>query len=170
MRAYAEGQQAVETGVAQALDGLPLASASGLGTWAADALGSCVGALGLQPAKLDALKPVVVNTQHVAAADEGAFAVRFLAVKRQALAFPSTTTDLFSSVVDSVEDAVLEELADSNGTIELAVIEFPVGGVSVPITITLPPAVVEAAGGLVDNLANALRSVCGEVTGVRAWE
>ena len=116
LRAYAEGQQAVETGVAQALDGLPLASASGLGTWAADALGSCVGALGLQPAKLDALKPVVVNTQHVAAADEGAFAVRFLAVKRQALAFPSTTTDLFSSVVDSVEDAVLEELADSNGT------------------------------------------------------
>lgn len=170
LRAYAEGQQAVETGVAQALDGLPLASASGLGTWAADALGSCVGALGLQPAKLDALKPVVVNTQHVAAADEGAFAVRFLAVKRQALAFPSTTTDLFSSVVDSVEDAVLEELADSNGTIELAVIEFPVGGVSVPITITLPPAVVEAAGGLVDNLADALRSVCGEVTGVRAWE
>ena len=78
--------------------------------------------------------------------------------------------DRFSSVVDSVEDAVLEELADSNGTIELAVIEFPVGGVSVPITITLPPAVVEAAGGLVDNLANALRSVCGEVTGVRAWE
>ena len=59
------GKRPSKTGLRRLWTGWPLASASGLGAWAADALGSCVQALGLEPAELDALKPVLVNTGHV---------------------------------------------------------------------------------------------------------
>lgn len=167
--AYANGQKALEDGIAQALDGLPLASASGLGAWAADALGSCVQALGLEPAELDALKPVLVNTGHVASADDGAFAVRFLAAKERALAV-ADAADVFSSVVGGLDGAAFEEMASASGTVEIAVVEFPVGGMTLPVTIVLPPAASAAAGGFLGGLADALRGVQAGLAGVRAWE
>ena len=68
--AYAQGQEALDDSVSSALDGLPLAGASGLGAWAAGALREAVRAAGLAPAELDALKPVLVNSAHVAERDE----------------------------------------------------------------------------------------------------
>ena len=142
--AYANGQKALEDGIAQALDGLPLASASGLGAWAADALGSCVQALGLEPAELDALKPVLVNTGHVASADDGDALSQSLAAKERALAV-ADAADVFSSVVGGLDGAAFEEMASASGTVEIAVVEFPVGGMTLPVTIVLPPAASAAA-------------------------
>ncbi len=171
--AYAGGQEALEEGMQRALDGLSLGSASGLGTWAADAWSSCVQEVGLEPAQLDALKPVLVNTGHVASADEDTFSARFLVAKERALAASDAAdgaSDVFSSVVDSVGSMALGDIASADGTVEVAVIEFPVGDASLPIAIMLPPAACEAADGFADSLADALRSVQEQVSGARTWE
>ena len=56
-----------------------------MGAWAAGALREAVRAAGLAPAELDALKPVLVNSAHVAERDEGAFGARLLSLKEQAI-------------------------------------------------------------------------------------
>ena len=169
--AYLEGQEAVEEAVGNAVDALPFASASGLGTWAAGAFKAAVEALGLEPAKLDALKPVLVNSAHVAGADGSSFSARFLAVKAQAVAHPLASTDLFSSVITAAEAAAVEAIAGLDGTIEIASVRL-LGdeGPAIPVTVALPQAARQAAAGFASSAADALRSVYAQVTGVRTWE
>ena len=62
-----------------------------------------------------------------------------------------------------------EEMASASGTVEIAVVEFPVGGMTLPVTIVLPPAASAAAGGFLGGLADALRGVQAGLAGVRAW-
>lgn len=168
--AYARGQEALDEAVSTSLDGLPLAGASGLGTWAAGALREAVRAAGLAPAELDALKPVLVNSAHVAARDDGAFGARLLSLKKQAIAHPLGSNDVFSSIVGSVEAEAVEGIQGFDGTVEIAVIELWDGGPSVPVEIALPPAAKDAAADLVQRVADALRGVYAQVTGVRIWE
>ena len=77
LSAYADGHAAIRDAVSNVLNSLPLVGASGLGTWAADALEDFLEKAGLAPAKLDAPKPVLVNTAHVANAEGGSFAETF---------------------------------------------------------------------------------------------
>lgn len=169
--AYAEGQGALEDAVDEGLDGLPLASASGLGTWAAKALRGAVSAAGLEPADLDALKPVLVNSAHVAAADEGAFAARLLSLKKEAIAHPLDSNDAFSSAVSAAEQGALEGIDSFDGQVEIATIEIlGEGGPSIPVRISLPPAAKDVAKGAVEWAADAIRSVYSQVTGVVVWE
>lgn len=168
--AYLDGQEAVTSTLENAVNALPFASASGLGTWAADALEKAVGALGLEPAKLDALKPVLVNAAHVTAADDGAFSARFLAVKARVVANPLASTDLFSSVVTSAEAAALEGIAGLDGTVEIASVRlFGEDGPEIPITIALPQAAKDAASGFASDIADTVRSVYAQVTGAMTW-
>lgn len=171
LSAYLEGQDAIGRALEGAVDALPFASASGLGSWAASAFQKAVAALGLEPAKLGALKPVLVNSAHVAGADGTAFSARFLAVKAQAVAHPLASTDLFSSVVTSAEAAAIEGIASLDGTVEIASVRlFGDGGPEIPLTIALPQAARDAAADLVSSAADAVRSVYAQVTGVRTWE
>ncbi len=169
--AYAQGQDAVDGTVRKALGALPFAGASGLGSWASGALSDAVEAMGLQPAKLEALKPAVVNSAHVAAFDEGAFGARFLAVKKRVVATPLSSVDLFGSAVTSAETAALEAIGEFDGEVQIASIE-PLGdaGPSIPVTIALPPALRSSAESFVSDAANAVRSLQAQVTGARAWE
>ena len=64
----------------------------------------------------------------------------------------------------------LSRLSEGGGTLEIATIEFPVGGFSVPVTITLPPSVTEAADGLVNWVIDGLQSVGSSLSGTRVWE
>ena len=97
--AYSDGQSAVTGAIRQGLDSLPLVGASGLGTWAADKLSGAIEAVGLQPAEVGALKPVLVNSGHVAAKGEGTFASGYLSVKQRIVAHPLMSTDLFASLL-----------------------------------------------------------------------
>lgn len=170
LSAYAEGQQALDGAVSGALDSLPLASASGLGTWASAALREAVAAADLEPAELDALKPVLVNSAHVAQADDGAVSARLLSLKEQAVANPFASNDVFSSIVGSFEQAAVEGIESFDGTLEIAVVELCEGGPAVTVELSLPPAAKHAASDLVQRVANGVRSVYAQVTGVRAWE
>ncbi|MFR9169843.1 MAG: molybdenum cofactor biosynthesis enzyme, partial [Gordonibacter urolithinfaciens] len=169
--AYLEGQEAVEEAVGNAVGALPFASASGLGTWAAGAFKAAAEALGLEPAELEALKPVLVSSAHVAGADGSSFSARFLAVKARAVAHPLASTDLFSSVITSAEAAAVEAIAGLDGTIEIASVRlFGDEGPAIPVTIALPQAAKDAAAGFASSAASALRSVYAQVTGVKTWE
>lgn len=171
LKAYAEGQGALDGAVSSALDGLPLAGASGLGAWAAGALRDAVAAVGLEPANLDALKPVLVNSAHVAEADEGAFSAQLLSLKREAVAHPLASNDVFASIVGLVEGGAVEALDAVDGRIVIAEVRlFGDGGPTIPIELALPPAAKEAAVDLVGRMADGLRSVYAQVTGVRVWE
>ena len=168
--AYAEGQDALDGAVEDALDSLPLSSASGLGTWAAGALREAAAAAGLEPAELDALKPVLVNSAHVAGADDGAFCARLLSLKEQAVANPLASNDVFSSIVGSVEQGVVEGIESFDGKLEIAVVELYEGGPSATIELSLPDAAKHAATGFVQRIADGLKSTCAQITGMRAWE
>ncbi|MEG0621092.1 MAG: molybdenum cofactor biosynthesis enzyme, partial [Raoultibacter sp.] len=170
--AYLEGQQALKEGIKRVVDGIPLASESGLGTWAAGALCDLVETVGLQPVDLDAPKPVVVNTAHVAAADDSALAVRYAEVQQHAVSVAQHTSgDIFSSVIDQMEAGALESLENFDGEITLASIElFGEGGPSIPLTIVLPEQIKTTGAALVSSVAQTLRDVVGSVTGVRQWE
>lgn len=169
--AYARGQDALDESLELALDGLPLAGASGLGDWAAGALKEAVRAAGLEPVELDALKPVLVNSAHVAAKDDGAFGARLLSLKEQAVSNPLGSNDVFASIVGTVESEVVDGIQGFDGTIEIATIEvLGDGGPSIPIKIAVPQAVKDIASDVVQRVADGLRSVYAQVTGVRVWE
>lgn len=170
LRAYADGQGAVDDALEGAVSSLPLASASGLGTWAADAFEGAVSALGLQPASLDALKPVLVNSAHVAAKDDAPFSARLLSLKRAAVENPSMSTDALSSIVGSAEGVLVDGIDSASKEMEIASIELFDGGPSVTLSIGIPPAVTQGAGDLVHDAADAVRGLVGSVTGARPWE
>lgn len=170
LRVYGEGQEALAGAVEGAAASIPLVGASGLGPWAAGALRGAFATAGLQPARLNALRPVLVNSVHVVAAGEGRFSATYRSVREQALRFSSPTADLFSSVALELEAEALDAVAAGERGIEVARIELPVGGVSIPVTVALPPSLAEGARDLVERCFDAVGSLYGEVTEViRPW-
>ncbi len=167
--AYATGQEAIGKAVSSALNSLPLASASGLGTWASNVLNEVVEAAGLEPAELDALKPVLVNSAHVANADGSTFSARLLSLKQQAVSNPLASGDVFTSLVGSVEHEAVEGV-QSLDTIEIATIEIFDGGPSVTVEVALPPAVKLTVADVIQQVADGVRSLYAQITGVRVWE
>ena len=145
-----------------------MVGSAGLGTWAADALRTGLSAVGLQPAELVPLKPVLVNSAAVARADGSAWSVRYLSLRDQALGASLTSTDAFASLADRIQRDAYDRLAALE--IEIAVIELPMVGLSLPLTLTLPPAVVQGAQGLVERAVDAVRSASGWLGREPAWE
>ncbi len=170
LMAYAGGQKVLENTISAALDSLPLMGASGLGTWAAGALSDVVSTVGLKPANLDALKPVLVNSAHVTRADTSAFSAQLLLLKKQAITNPLASNNLFSSVIASVGDSIVGTLQSSNGKVEIATITLYEGGPSLTIEISLPSAINDATPGVVQDIANGIKAVYAQVTGVKVWE
>lgn len=168
--AYLEGQEALDDALETAVDAIPFASASGLGTWASDTFRLFVGGLGLEPAKLDALKPVLVNSAHVSAVGESPFSARLLSVKKRIIAHPFESTGVFSSIVDGLERQALGGISLPDDRVEVASIELFGGeGRSIPISIALPPSATDAASGLIEGIADGLMSIYEQISGVRVW-
>ena len=171
LKAYADGQDAITGAIEHGLNGLPLVGASGLGTWAADKLKGAIKDVGLQPAEVGALKPVLVNSAHVAAKGEGSFASGYLSVKQRIVAHPLMSTDLFSSVLTEAERTAVASIEGLGDSVQIASIELlGEGGPSIPITIPLPDAVKAQGIGAIQGLFDQLRSFYVETTGVRVWE
>ena len=158
---------AVESG----LDALPLVGESGLGSWVADALRDAVEAVGLEPAELGALKPVLVNSSHVAAKDDGALGGKLVALKQAIYEHPLMSTDLFGSLLTGAEQSVLSTIDSADGTIHVAEIELTGSdGTSIPVNIALPESVKQMGIDFVTGLFASIRSFYVQTTGVRIWE
>ena len=171
LSAYSDGIDALKDGVRNGLDTLPLVSESGLGTWASKKLSSLIDDVGLQPAELEALKPVLVNSAHVAAKDDGSIGSSLMTVKQQVIAHPLYSTDLFSSVLSDAERTALEQVDGLGDSIDIASIELlGDGGPTIPITIPLPPEAKQYGMGAIASLFDRVRSVYADTTGVRVWE
>ena len=95
-----QGHEGLLEAAEGALGSLPLVGDMGIGRWAADALRDAVRAAGLQPANTDALRPVLVNTAHVAGAvgDDAALGA-LVRVKGQVVAHPFEGNDSFEGVL-----------------------------------------------------------------------
>ena len=169
--AYSDGQSAVTGAVREGLDALPLVGASGLGTWAAGKLESAIEDVGLQPAEVGALKPVLVNSGHVAAKGDGQFASGYLSVKQRIVAHPLMSTDLFSAVLTDAERTAIEQVEGLGDSVEIASIEIlGEGGPSIPITIPVPEPAKAQGIAAIQSLFDSMRSYYVETTGVQVWE
>ena len=166
--AYGTGQAALIEGVERALDGLPLVGSSGLGSWAAGALGDGLAAVGLQPADIAPLKPVLVDSGAVASADSGPLSVRYLAVREEMLGSAPSSGNVFGSLADRIEREAFDRLDGLE--IEIACIELPVVGLSLPLTVALPPVVTEGAQGLVERAMDVVRSAAATLGLDGSWE
>ena len=168
---YAGGQDALTGAVESGLDALPLVGESGLGSWVADALRDAVEAVGLEPAELGALKPVLVNSSHVAAKDDGALGGKLVALKQAVYEHPLMSTDLFGSLSTGAEQSVLSTIDSADGTIHVAEIELTDSdGTSIPVNIALPESVKQMGIDFVTGLFASIRSFYVQTTGVRIWE
>ena len=169
--AYSDGQQAVAGAIEKGLNSVPLVGESGLGTWAADKLKGAIEGVGLEPAEVGALKPVLVNSGHVAGKAEDGPAQAYMTVKQTIIAHPLMSTDLFSSVLTEAEATALSSIEGLGDSVEIASIELSgSGGVSIPITIPLPDAAKEFGVSAVQEVFARLRSFYVEVSGARVWE
>lgn len=166
--AYTQGESAVENGLRSLLNRLPLVGPSGLGTWASGKFKETVEGLGLKPAKLDAPKPILANSYHALSRDGSEASARFLSVKKAAAQM--TGQDLFSGAVSVAETYAVKKVRSINDEIVIATIQpFGDAGPSLPVTITLPPAVKNTGEGLISELAARLRSIRATMTDVVQW-
>ncbi|MEC4273140.1 molybdenum cofactor biosynthesis enzyme [Adlercreutzia sp. R25] len=166
--AYGQGAEGLASGLESLLAGVPLVGPTGLGDWAADTFRAGLETVGLDPADTAPLKPVLASTEAVARAGGGEYASRYLALRSQALADPTSSGDVLGLLADRVSDEAYRRLSEAEVTI--AVIDIPLTGTSIPLTITLPPAVAEGAAGLVDRAFDALRAATGESQSLQRWE
>lgn len=81
LEVYSKGQSALEGSVEEALNSWSWTSSGGLGTWAVKKLRGLVKAAGLEAAPCSFVRPVLVNTSLVAAADGSGFGAGLLSVK-----------------------------------------------------------------------------------------
>ncbi len=170
LSAYSTGQSAL-TGAAEGLlGGVPLASKSNLGTWAADKVKDAISSVGLQPAKLDALKPVLVNSGVVAAAGADSFSATFSSLKEGVLRVSGPSTDVFASALFGAEAYLEGRIEDLEDGFEVARVDLGFAGVSVPLKVALPHAAGDGARGLVDGVLGALRQAYFEIADARVWQ
>ncbi len=164
--AYCNGQDAIADGIEQPINKIPFASVSGLGAWASGEFRRIVQDAGLEPANLAPLKPVVVNTEHIANKDSGAFAIRYLEVKNAAVNVVGKAS-MFDTVITDTEEQIASVL---DGDSELVSIK-PLGnfGPSIPITLVLPKSVKDSTQEELHDIAKTLRSILPKELGGGTW-
>ncbi len=165
---YTEGHDGISSAIEQVLDSIPLASASGLGSWASDAFEDAVASVGFEPVDLRARKAVLVNSSHVLAADDSAFSARLLSAKQQANS--SDGSGGLEGAISLVQTAAQDAIDDVSGEFTIATVVLFDGLLEVPITVSLPAAVTGGLEQAVQTGIGYLRNIAETVTGVRQWK
>ncbi|SEO97801.1 hypothetical protein [Denitrobacterium detoxificans] len=168
LHAYARGYDELGQGVEALLGALPLVSASGLGQWASGALDDVLTEVGLHPADMAALKPVLVNSWQVANEDGSAFASRLLGAKEIVAQMPASAANPLDAAVQLSASYAEERIDGLDDTVQIA--SFDIGDDSIPVSITLPPAWRDGALESVGEARDALRSLPGVSGGSPPWE
>lgn len=163
---YADGHEALSSSIEKALNAIPLSSASGLGTWAADAFEKRVDQIGFSPPDLLARKAVLVNSYHVLSADGSAFSAHLLSMKNAAIQYGEGGINGAVSAAESLASSVVDSLS---ADFEIATIVLIEGKVEIPITVSLPSFVTEGLSNAFQSGLDQLYSVVASWTGVRQW-
>ncbi len=171
--AYLRGSQALEKGIKDTLDSVPGFEEAGISDWASGFVEDIVAASGLAPAKVDMVRPLLVNSSHVLATDSSVGGTLADAQRRYASA--STGSGDSVSELRGVLDSLVGELetfgADAlSGEHTVATVDL-FGVVRVPVTATLPEAVVTAGKEALASGRSRVNSVFAGVTsGEKEWE
>ncbi len=168
LKAYENGQSALEDALEGGLNSIPTSTESGLGSWASGALRNAISAVGLEPANLKALKPVILNTHHVTDSDDGTFSVQFRQAKASALAASSSKIDPFSAIAAEATDGLGD--AAPGDSITIAEIELPVGGARIPITLAVPQSAQDASAGFLSTCIDVVGGVIGSAFAGKVWQ
>lgn len=185
LEVYSNGQDSFSDAIESSLNQLPLMSASGLGTWAAKAFSGLMKDLGLEPANLNSLKAVLINSSYVAqaASKEDAstsfgkasknFAVKYLTIRDSAINISESTNQLLSSISNGQELASalnLDDVIYNGGKIEIAQIQ-PLGdlGPSIPLNIKLPQFASDKMAEIVSWIAGTMQGILGDFWGGKVW-
>jgi hypothetical protein len=169
LQGYGEGQAALAKTLENAINKLPLASESGLGKWAAGAFESNLENLGLEPADLSPQKAALVNTTHITNADNSNFSARLTSIKENTLT-SQDANELFNSTIGEAKSSVIGAINNAEFTIEVATIEIVQGSVEIPVTISLPQSIKDAATSYVEQGYRALERTYASNIANRRWE
>ena len=169
LKGYGEGQSALSEGVKNAIDAVPLASESGLGQWAAESFEAVLDELGLQPTDLSPQKATLVNTIHIARADDTNFGAQLVEVKESGLG-RNSIGELFSYTLSQAEGAVTGAIDNAEFTIEIATIQIVQGSIEIPITVTLPQSIKDAATSSINDAFAALDQAVSSFVYGRRWQ
>lgn len=166
LRAYGEGQQALSSALSGALDSIPFASASGLGEWAANAFSQAMEEVGLEPANLDAAKPVLVNSYYVASQGTDSFSAALLSFKQQA-GSGGALAALAGIAGQQDASSIASGFVDGDKSFEVASVRiFGDSGPEATIKVTLSAAAQE---GLLTAAIRKVQGVYAQVTGETVW-
>lgn len=172
MVAYTKGTRSLTDTISAALDSLPLVGKLGLGKWAADSLQNAITTAGLEPPDLVSRKPLIVNSYYVASADSGAFCKGIANAKSVlAHAYGPIAQDPLSALVGIAGGQLLASYDSWDATFVIARIElFGDSGTSIPVEITLPPAIKDAGASIVEQALSSLLVQTGQMAEVQRWE
>lgn len=168
LRSYTKGQEALTSGVEAALGRIPFAGKSGLGKWASGLLEDFIEDLGLQPAQLNAYKPVLVNSSYVLEADSSALASSLLAAKTSYIEFSSSGSAFsgLSSLATSLSSP--DSLASQDRLVIARVEILGSDGFSQDLSIALPQSAL--APSALGEVIGTLCALASNSSGVRVWE
>ena len=169
---YSKGNRSLSELIESSLNSLPLVGASGLGTWASNKFQGVIEDMGFEPPDLVSHKPVLVNTYHVAKADQNAFTQGLLGAKQAfSNAYGGIAQDPLAALVGVAGGQVLTTYDSWDATFVVAHIElFGEEGPSIPLEISLPPALKDAGGGLVEQAISNLYVHSGQSVELRRWD
>lgn len=167
IRAWGSGMSSLTDALDNAVGNLHTTTASGLGSWAAEALTGLLEGLGLEPPAVFKLRPALVNTSYVAASDGGVLSVQYLQIKQTALNMSSSQTDLFSALTTSLSGLFN---ISSAGDLIAASITVPFGDTEIPLTLALPTSMPSNANDIFANGLTNLSNAAATITGTRSWQ
>lgn len=121
LQVYSDGNEGVGTVLNKTLGALPLVGTE-LSEWASTGFRNAVHDAGLEPAKLQTYKPVLVNTEHIAAQDGGSVAQAFLKLKTAGQAYGDVSMGDFQALAQTFElPTDFEDLVTSAGLLLLKI-------------------------------------------------
>lgn len=124
--AYTDGCEKIKEGFRKSLGAIPLIGTT-LSDGAVNAFESALSAASLQPPDLSTYKPVLVNTSHIIARDDGAVASALGNLKQAAHIYGAAYVEDLASLVRNVAELdTLNELLDENG---LKLASIPLGDI-----------------------------------------
>ncbi len=126
---------------------------------------------GLEPVEVSALKPVLINTGHIASKDDKGLSKKVITIKKAAIEHPFHGRDIFGSLLSDAEQEAISRIQGVGDSITIASIELlGIEGLSIPIVIPIPAQVKEFATHSLEDFFTNIRNTRAQYVEVRVWE
>lgn len=168
LHSFSDGYSGVEQAIQHAFSGVPLISESGLVQWVHKTFTNLMKSAGLQPASLDAWRPVTINSWHVMSADGSDIADALKQTKRLALSIPDGSSTLFHGLAGASATVISQEI-DGLGSIHITDLSIPGTDKSIPIEFTIPENAKRAGKDAVYAAKEGLVGLLSDPLGVMPW-